>query len=46
MSPLTAAYLAMKTTAERTRHLEQELMVLCRQLDRITQAIAPDLRAA
>jgi len=45
-SPLTAARLAMRTLAERIRHLEQELIVLGRQLDRITQAVAPGLRAA
>jgi hypothetical protein len=38
--------MAMRFLAQRIRHLEQELMVLGRQLDRITQAIAPDLRAA
>jgi transposase len=45
-SPLTAACLAMKTLAERICHLEQERMVLDRQLDRITQTVAPGLRAA
>jgi transposase len=45
-SPLTAAALAMRTLAERIRHLEQELMVLGRELDRITQVVAPGLRAA
>lgn len=40
-SPLTAARLAMRTEAERILHLEQELMVLGRQLNRITQAVAP-----
>lgn len=45
-NPLTAAWMAMRFLAERIRHLEKELMVLGRQLDRITQAIAPDLRAA
>ena len=45
-NPVTAAWMAMRFLAERIRYLEQELMVLGRQLDRITQAIAPDLRAA
>jgi len=44
-SPLTADRLALRTLAELIRHLEQELMVLGRQLDRITQAVAPGLRA-
>jgi len=39
-----AARLAMRTLAEPIRHLVQELMVLGRQLDRITQTVAPGLR--
>lgn len=45
-SPWKAACLAMRSLAERIRHLEQELVVLGRELDRITQAVAPGLRAA
>lgn len=45
-NPVTAAWMAMRFLAERIRYLEQELMVLGRQLDLITHAIAPDLRAA
>jgi len=45
-SPLTAARLAMRALAECISHLEQQLMVLGRQLDRITQAVAPALRSA
>jgi transposase len=45
-SPLTAACLAMRSLAERIRHLEQEFAVLGRELDRITKAVAPGLRAA
>jgi len=45
-SPMTAARLAIRTPAQRIGNLEQELMVLGRQLDRITQAVAPGLRSA
>jgi len=45
VSPLTAVRLAMRSV-DRIRHVEQELMVLGRQLDRITQVVAPGLRAS
>jgi transposase len=45
-SPLVATSLAMRSLAERIRHLEQELATLGLELDRITQAVAPGLRAA